>query len=229
MSDASIFKGGRPVLNYMFCEGDYPQYTPPFENPNNFGTPPYDAHACGAYTSGYFTQGMPIRPAIMKYQFNAMAAADLKVGDIIRCIVVPADHYIRQINFKSLDADALVAGATVALTAQLVTKTAESTFTFTEVDDIEDALASQSLSAAVALDKPFNIVLSLEKSVGVAVGDPPTTTLYNKPLYVEPNTALVLGVRIVSLPTDPAFKIEQSTSGWYMSAKYEGFECPTNL
>lgn len=211
MSDASIYKGGRSVLNYMFCEGDYPQYTPPFGNPNIVGTPPYDAHACGAYNLGYFTMGMPIRPSLMKYQYNALSAANLQVGDIIRCIVIPADHYVRAFNIKCVEEDERMIGATVMPTAQLVTKDTNGNFVWAEINDVENVFTSAGYSP-IALDETSNAAV-----------------FFDMPLYVEPETAIVIGLRIESLPTDPTVAIEDALNGWYMSVKFECFECPTNL
>lgn len=213
MSDASIYKGGRAVLNYMFCEGDYPQYTPPFGNTNIEGTPPYDAHACGAYNLGYFTIGMPIRPSLMKWQANALAAANLQVGDIIRCIVIPADHYVRAFNIKCVQEDERMIGATVMPTAQLVTKDANGNFVWAEITDVEDAYTNAGYSA-VPLDEVSNAAVFFPGE---------------KPLYVEPDTAVVIGLRVESLPTDPTIAIEDALNGWYLSVKFECFECPTNL
>lgn len=225
MSDVSIYKGGLPVINYMWCEGDYPQYTPPFYGINQLGTPPYDSHACGTYNLGYFTLGMPIRPALMSYQRNAMVAGSLEVGDIIRCIVIPVDHYVTYLNFKIVEEDTRLAGASVELTAQTVIKNAKDEYVFTEVDNIEKAAIAQGYATPISLATKSNTMISL---LNVVTSGTPAVS-YVRPLYATPDTVIIIGIKIASLPTAAAVKIEDALNGWYLSVKTECFECPTQL
>ena len=72
MANISLYRGGTPVVKFMWCDKDHPVYTPPFRQrhegttSNLFAderplaeTPPYDSHADGAYNLGNFVIGMP--------------------------------------------------------------------------------------------------------------------------------------------------------------------------
>ena len=71
MANISLYRGGTPVVKFMWCDKDHPVYTPPFRQrhegtiSNLFAderplaeTPPYDSHADGAYNLGNFVIGI---------------------------------------------------------------------------------------------------------------------------------------------------------------------------
>ena len=77
MANISLYRGGTPVVKFMWCDKDHPVYTPPFRQrhegttSNLFAderplaeTPPYDSHADGAYNLGNFVIGMPFAPRV---------------------------------------------------------------------------------------------------------------------------------------------------------------------
>lgn len=235
MADVSLIKGGTPVIKYMWCENDYNQFEPPFGNAHIPLTPPYDAHVDGAYGSGaaYFTLGMPVRPNLvgMDWQRKAFADKNPQVDDFIDLLVIPEDHFVTAINFKIVESDARMAGATVALSARTVQLNAAGEFVYTEIPDVEDAVAAQAVNSPIPVDKPYNAFVSLVKADGG----------YAVPLYAAPSLpaadeasspvfgkTLVLGVKVVSLPTDNKVSFQHMMNGWYLSAKVQGFECPTH-
>lgn len=217
--NVNIFKGGTPVVQFPFCAGNYAQFEAPFINSPVHTFEAYTSHADGAYQIGYFTLGMPIRPSIMKYQRDALADANLAIDDIIRCVWIPADHYAKFLNFKVVGADSRLAGAAVSLTAEKVTRNAQGDFEYTEMDDVETAATAQGLATPIKLDEASNTMLSLVAN----------TDGYAQPLYSGADAVIILGLKIVALPTDTKVKLYHALNAWYMSVKIEGFECPTYL
>lgn len=226
-----LFRGGIPVVRFMWCKENYPQFEPGFTAPHIEKSPPYDAHVDGIYRSGYFTLGMPFRPhdAGMTWQEKALTQRKLEPDDIIQMIGIPEDHFVTDINFKIIESDPALAGATVALTAQVIGVDDEGNFTYQEITDVEDAVAAQGQPTTIAVDQPVNLYVSLRK-----VTDGYVTPLYAKPSLpagLGGNQAVVgqplmLGLKIVSLPTDQNVTLDMAQNGWYMSVKIQGFESP---
>lgn len=236
MADVTLYKGGTPVVNYMWCEKDYAQFRPPFGRPNLQESPPYDAHVDGAYGSGlaYFTMGMPVRPnngvsGGMLWQRKALEDKNPQVDDFIDLLVIPQNHYVTYLNFKIMGVDPNMAGAAVALTARELKYSNTGEYTITEISDVETAVTAQSIASSIPIDKPCNVMVSLVS----------TDTGYAVPLYAGPTVPpasdsdqptfgrdIILGVKVVSLPTAPDVKLCHMLNAWYLSAKVAGFECP---
>lgn len=263
MADVKLYKGGTPLVKYMWCDCTLVEFDAPFAYPNNQGTAPYDSHADGAYAGGigYFTIGTPIRPRLMTWQRDALRCNEVAVDDILQTVWIPVDHYATYVNFKSLDTDERMAGATVTLTVQEVTRNEDGVYVYEEVADMEDALAAQDLGDPIPLDAPFNVMVSLLRVVsapsltgsatpsltvtgtanldtgvvtGTATGNVSsaiagTTLGYVRPLYSDPGKVYMLGVKVLSLPTDTNVGLADSVSGWYQSTKIEGFESPSQM
>lgn len=234
MADVSFIRGGTPVVRYMWCEGDYPQFLPPHSEHNILKSPPYDAHSDGAYNLGYFTLGMPFRPngVGMFWQRDMLRDKNPQVDDIIDLIAVPEDHFVTGINFKIVEPDPQLAGCTVALTARAVSYDEDSgSFTFTEISDVEDAVTAQAITAPIPVDKPYNAFVSLSKVVGgyaVPLYAKPTLPPADDSGSLVPGRTIYLGLKIVSLPSNSNVKIWMAQNGWYLSAKTQAFECPTH-
>lgn len=232
MADVSFYRGGTPHVNYMWCEHDYAQWSPPFNMPNLALTPPYDAHVDGAYGSGlgYFTLGMPVCPRIMEWQQKAFLAKKVGVDDVIDLLVVPEDHFVTALNFKIVAPDAHMAGATVVPVARTLTATGDGVYEYDELTDIEDALTAQQLPTAIGVDKPVNVFVSLlkvtngyAKGLYATPGLPPVDASGNG----TPSKPIVLGLKVLTKPTDSKYDFPNMVNAWYMSAKVQGFECPT--
>ena len=247
MANISLYRGGTPVVKYMWTDKDHPQYTPPFSQ-DHLGstselfaderplaeTPPYDSHADGAYNLGNFVIGLPIAPRNRGQiaQRKALQAQQLAVGDILQCIWLPEDHIATYLNLKSITEDVNVAGATVALCVQNAVPDANGDFSYTEDTDFAAAVTAQVGSNSFAIDKPFNAFVSLFTVNGdyaipmysspylpKAKSDTSSTTTY--PVYK------VFGLKILSLPTDSTVTFADMLSAIYMSVRMEAFECPS--
>jgi len=218
MADVKIFQGGTPDVKFAWCAGDYTQYGFPFESIRQDGTPPFNARCDGAYALGYFTLGMPVKPSQMVYQRDAFTAANLKVGDVIRCIVVPPDHYATYLNVKLVDKDERLAGATFGIIVQEVTRNADGDFVYTNTSLIDDVAASVGVTNTIDVSgaTPTNIMLPL-----LDIGTAPLM-----PLYATSEKAYVLGFIIKSLPTDDTVTFDTMLNALYLSVKIEGFDCP---
>lgn len=260
MANVSLIRGGTPVIRYMWHERDYTQFQPPYGLPNIPFTPPYDAHVDGAYGSGlaYFTLGMPVVPngVGMEWQRKALMDQNPQVDDFIDLIVVPEDHFVTFINFKIMQSDPRMAGATVALAARTVEYNEDGELVYTEIDDVEEAVAAQGITSPIPVDKPYNAFVSLLKIGGSSLTGSVTGTVsdsnvtgtissgeasgYVMPLYSKPykpaadadgspvaGKTVILGVKIVAMPTDNKVSWHMMRNGWYFSAKIQGFECPT--
>lgn len=250
MADVSFIRGGTPVFNPFWCDGDYPQFVPPHTTAHLPGTPPFNAHACASYTSGYYTLGMMVNPNGdgMTWQRHALEDKKPKVGDVIDMIVVPEDHYCSAINLKIAECDPKIAGLTVSLVGRMVSYNAENDQYELEDDTtVEEAAEAQGYTAPIAVDKPANVFVSLLKVAGGTVTDGKTAAGYAVPFYVAPaavtpmpaevrsncetrrSNALYLGLKIESMPTDSNVTLAMVRNSWWMSAKIMGFECPTQL
>jgi len=233
MANIKLYRGGTPTVNFMWRESDYPEFNPPFANPNYKDTPPYDSHADGAYNLGDFVLGMPVNPnnVGMTWQRKMLAENPIAVGDIIQCAWLPEDHFATALNLKSVAVDAHMAGATVALVTQTVQYDATGAYTITEDSFLDDAVTAQLGSNVFNVDEPFNARVSLFK---VENG-------YAVPLYSDPSLPAkdasssatygkfyVFGLKVLSLPTDSKYSFADMLKGIYMSVRMQAFECPTN-
>ena len=245
MANISLYRGGTPVVKFMWCDKDHPEYTPPFTQ-KHLGTqsdlfaderpleetPPYDSHADGAYNLGNFVIGLPIAPRNRGQiaQRKALAAQALAVGDVLQCVWLPEDHIATYLNLKSITKDPTMAGASVALCVQNATPDANGDFTYTEDTDFADAVTAQVGTNSFSVDKPLNAFVSLFRSEGG----------YAVPMYSTPGLPAadstetpvmpvykVFGLKILSLPTDSNVTFADMLSAIYMSVRMEAFECPS--
>jgi len=244
MADIRLYKGGTPDISFMNCAGHEVTSRPPFGYLNKKKTPPFDAHYDGAYSVANFAAGFPFIPSEIPYQRDNITKVQpegLAVGDILQMIVVPCNHYVRSVRFDIGQPDALLAGCTVELVAQSVEwdPTANSNrggFVLTELSDISDAAAAQGVSAPIDVSEPFSVVVWLDKVVNG----------YAQPLYAVPiftttgsgvdavtirhqSGGIILGVKIVSLPTDADYGVHMARNDWWLTSRIEGFESPGGL
>lgn len=212
MADAFLFKGGMPEPKFMWCKGETVDYHGPFGHVNQEDTAPFDAHFDGAYGSGLrtYAAGMPFNFKKMPWQKNAIKKADLKVGDFIRALWVPCDHYTEYIRFDVARPDVRLAGATVRMSAQyLAFNTTTMEFEYVKATDVTDAATAQNNNNPIPLDRQSSTMISLLKCNGTVTGTGTgvapggggtvdvtvtgTSTGYTMPLYVAP----------ILIPTDP--------------------------
>lgn len=244
MADIKLYKGGTPDISFMNCEGHEVTSRAPFGHLNKKHTPPFDAHYDGAYSVANFAAGFPFVPRFIPYVRDNLLydrPDGVDVGDILQMIVVPTNHYIKSVRFDIGQPDPNMAGCTVIVTATGVVwdptaKNGRGAFIWSEIPDITDAALAQGKDTPIDVSEPFSEVIWLDKN----------TSGYNEPLYVEPkfttvgsgsgaikvrhqSGAIILGVKIVSLPTAPGFGVHQALNDWWLTTRIEGFECPGGL
>jgi hypothetical protein len=226
MANIQFYRGGDPKVRFMWNESDVPEYGTVFTNTNIKDTPPYDAHVDGAYNLGNFVLGMPINPRNVGMTWQAKSLKDAKVGDVLQCIVVPEDHYVDAVNFKSVVRDPHMEGAQFALVDQIMSYDSNGNVVLVENTDFDDAVQAATATGtnAFAIDKPFNLFLG-------------KACLYSEPSLPGPTEASasvspkihILGVKILSMPTNTNFKLYDLDGGLYLTARITGFDCPSYL
>lgn len=98
MANVNLYRGGTPAFKPMFCSGEYPEWTPPFDTYHKEDTPPYDSHAEAALGQGYLNLCFPLVPRLgetMGHHWMQTALKGLeKVNDIIWLNWVPLRSYV---------------------------------------------------------------------------------------------------------------------------------------
>lgn len=93
-----LARGGTPDFKGWFCEGQYPEFTPPFDAPHMPATPPFDSHADAAYGQGYLNLHFPLVPNLNDTRAHVWMQHALKkvknVNDIILLNWVPLRSYL---------------------------------------------------------------------------------------------------------------------------------------
>lgn len=247
MANINLYRGGTPVVRFMWNDTDYPQYQPPFSQ-THMGTqsplfvdeqpleetPPYDSHADGAYNAGNFVLGMPIAPRVRGNiaQRKALQANAIAVGDILQCMWLPEDHIATYVNLKSITLDSNMAGATIALCVQNAVPDANGEFTYTEDTDFADAVTAQVGTNSFNVAEPFNAFVSLFKADGdysVPMYSTPALPAKDSSSSVTYPVYKVFGVKVLSLPTDTTVTFADMMKAIYLSVRMEAFECPSAL
>lgn len=234
MADVNVYIGGTPDIRFPYCDRQR-LFQPPhgLKNaseiedayPDGVLYPPFNAHCDGAYAVGYFTLGMSISfngESIDPVRGKVIRDANVGVGDIMRMIVIPADHFCPFVNFKIENDDPRMAGATVGLTVERISYNATTNaWEYEELTDIEDAMTAQGVSNIISTATTSSTFVStLNVESGYAV------PLYSGGTSGWKDSTLVLGVKLLSVPTNTAFAFTDALNGWYMSAKVHGFESP---
>lgn len=246
-----LFKGGSPVVKYMWDEKDYVQFGGSFAENGFSDTPPYDSHVDGAYNVGNFCLGMPINPKIMAYQRKALTRHPLKVGDVLWLFWIPYDHFATYFNLKIRTGDPAIAGLTLKPVAGKLTKSnselAGKHFNANLVDEelntdelapqvvdvfdsygmdtsVDGAGAFSGQTGAIDISKPGMRTYHLVKDTPAFY-----STMFRKDNGTEQNVLWFIGLRIESLATDSSVTLDQMHNAIYTSLRLEGFECPTNL
>ena len=62
MAITNLFRGGMPDFKGWFCDGQFAEFTPPFDAPHAKFTPPFDSHADAAHGQGYLNLHFPLVP-----------------------------------------------------------------------------------------------------------------------------------------------------------------------
>jgi hypothetical protein len=235
MADAQIYKGGTPIVRYGQGEGHPNLYRPPYGKHPFDKSPPFNAHYNGASGSVDYAAGMPFKPSELGWQRDNLKFARLGAGDVVQMIVVPCNHWITMVRFDVGTADPRMIGATAEITGQRVEPAAADPYDWrlftTAVEPLfATAAAAQGLTP-IPLDVPSTTVLQLtDVSTGYAVPlsvDPAFHMDPDMTLKRHETAALILGIRIVAMPTDTSVMIEDAYNDFYLTTRITGLQCPS--
>lgn len=105
MAITNLFRGGMPDFKGWFCDGQFAEFTPPFDAPHAKFTPPFDSHADAAHGQGYLNLHFPLVPNLndtvghrwMQYALKSVKA----VGDTILTNWVPLRSYVDSVYYEA--------------------------------------------------------------------------------------------------------------------------------
>ena len=168
MAITNLFRGGMPDFKGWFCDGQFAEFTPPFDAPHAKFTPPFDSHADAAHGQGYLNLHFPLVPNLndtvghrwMQYGLKGLKA----VGDTILTNWVPLRSYVDSVYYEANLFDKNLDGVYLKPVAYRVAwDFTNEEWTYTKID----AFTSQ-LSAA-GIDKfPLGTPSGSDKIYGMA-------------------------------------------------------------
>ena len=168
MAITNLFRGGMPDFKGWFCDGQFAEFTPPFDAPHAKFTPPFDSHADAAHGQGYLNLHFPLVPNLndtvghrwMQYGLKGLKA----VGDVILTNWVPLRSYVDSVYYEANLFDKNLDGVYLKPVAYRVAwDFTNEEWTYTKID----AFTSQ-LSAA-GIDKfPLGTPSGSDKIYGMA-------------------------------------------------------------
>ena len=105
MAITNLFRGGMPDFKGWFCDGQFAEFTPPFDAPHAKFTPPFDSHADAAHGQGYLNLHFPLVPNLndtvghrwMQYGLKGLKAE----GDVILTNWVPLRSYVDSVYYEA--------------------------------------------------------------------------------------------------------------------------------
>ena len=114
MAITNLFRGGMPDFKGWFCDGQFAEFTPPFDAPHAKFTPPFDSHADAAHGQGYLNLHFPLVPNLndtvghrwMQYGLKGLKAE----GDVILTNWVPLRSYVDSVYYEANLFDSNLAG-----------------------------------------------------------------------------------------------------------------------
>lgn len=225
MATVNIFRGGSPIVNYMWCgcgEG-HNEFRPPFQPRNFDDTPPHNGKVAAEYAIGYFTNGFALTPVDSEVLRNKLECADLAVGDIIRLIILPPSSFATFVDWRMTGEDANMAGASFSLVMEEVTWDPDTrTATYTEMPILDTALSDQGITNSIPADAESGEFFSL-------VG-PRNGSTFVLPEYAAPDSGgIAFGLKVESLPTNTDFSIADMATRFWLCVKMQGIETPAQL
>jgi hypothetical protein len=228
--DVRLFQGGSAEqTSWVHCE-DTPQYFgPPFGGPRHRETPlgnnPYDAAA----PRPDFVASEPLNPRRYERQMNAFRDSRPAAGNIIQLVIVPVNHYLHAVRVDVAEPDPLMVGATVSITGQIYEEETNEPFedyTLAEAPEFAAAATAQGL-ADIPLDVRGSHVLWMTKvTSGYAVPHyvpPVARTTGSGEIVLLERGALILGLKIKTLPTNQDVGIQDMAGPIFMAGIISGF------
>ena len=105
MAITNLFRGGMPDFKGWFCDGQFAEFTPPFDAPHAKFTPPFDSHADAAHGQGYLNLHFPLVPNLndtVGHRWMQYGLKNLKaVGDVILTNWVPLRSYVDSVYYEA--------------------------------------------------------------------------------------------------------------------------------
>lgn len=105
MAITNLFRGGMPDFKGWFCDGQFAEFTPPFDAPHAKFTPPFDSHADAAHGQGYLNLHFPLVPNLndtVGHRWMQNGLKGLKaVGDTILTNWVPLRSYVDSVYYEA--------------------------------------------------------------------------------------------------------------------------------
>lgn len=114
MANILIARGGTPDFKALFCDGQFAEFTPPYDAPHLPATPPFDSHADAAYGQGYLNLHFPLIPNLNGTRAHAWMQTALKkvkdVNDVILTNWVPLRSFVDALYLEVSKTDAILDG-----------------------------------------------------------------------------------------------------------------------
>lgn len=244
MSIVFAQRGGNPDFKGWFCEGDWPEYGPPFSTPSMDSTPPYNSHADGAYEQGFLTLQFPLIPDLrgtLAHQWMQNALKDIKaVDDVFITNFIPLRSYLTAIHYEVTRTDPALDGVYITPVAYRAKYDfAAREYTFAEIAEFTNELT------AYGIEKfPLGTPAGGDKRYGVAMlsqtpNATPSTFGHNivardasgKPTGGVDNYygAVLLGYKFSEGDPGKIASVWRSSIAVYMSAKLMSFEAAMQI
>lgn len=114
MANILMARGGTPDFKATFCDGQFAEFTPPYDAPHLPATPPFDSHADAAYGQGYLNLHFPLVPNLNGTRAHAWMQTALKkvkdVNDVILLNWVPLRAFVDALYLEVSKTDAILDG-----------------------------------------------------------------------------------------------------------------------
>ena len=150
MAITNLFRGGMPDFKGWFCDGQFAEFTPPFDAPHAKFTPPFDSHADAAHGQGYLNLHFPLVPNLndtvghrwMQYGLKGVKAS----GDVILTNWVPLRSYVDSVYYEANLFDANLTGVYAKPVAYRVAwDFTHEEWTYTEIEAYAAMLAASGI------------------------------------------------------------------------------------
>ena len=147
MAITNLFRGGMPDFKGWFCDGQFAEFTPPFDAPHAKFTPPFDSHADAAHGQGYLNLHFPLVPNLndtVGHRWMQYALKNLKAeGDVVLTNWVPLRSYVDSVYYEANLFDQNLAGVYAKPVAYRVAwDFTNEEWTYTEITAFASMLAS---------------------------------------------------------------------------------------
>lgn len=215
MANIILARGGTPDFKGFMCEGQYAEWTPPYDAPHMPATPPYDSHADAAYGQGYLNLHFPLVPNLNDTRAHAWMQNALQkcqaVGDDIMTNWVPLRSYLESYYIEVVKTDPMLDGVYVTPGAwRCAWNFTTQQWTYTPITAFRDELTANGigqfpLGTPASGDKMYGVALLNNPKVSVTVtGTLPVTVNANVTRNVPTTFGHNLVVRNSSgTPTGP--------------------------